>query len=267
MKTIIYAFVLALFCLVTGYSQTGIGTTTPDPSAQLDVTSTDKGVLVPRMTEAQKNGISSPATGLLIFQTDGSSPGFYYYNGSMWVPFTSPSSSGGGAIIPFSSGLPVVLTTIAGGLVGTTGAVAFGNSASGISLLGGAIDLTGTALGPVLNMAFSVPRDGVITSLSGYFSNTVALSLVGSTVTITGQLYSSTTPNNTFTAIPGATVILSPSLTGIIGLGNTSSGIASGLSIPVTAGTRLMMVFSATAAGITLINTVTGYASGGVAID
>ncbi|WP_305067727.1 exosporium glycoprotein BclB-related protein [Membranihabitans maritimus] len=266
MRTIIYTLLLMFFILGVGYSQTGIGTTTPDPSAQLDVSSTEKGILIPRMTEVQKNAVVSPATGLMIYQTDGTS-GFYYYDGSMWLPFvSSSSSSGGGAIIPFSSGLPIVMTTIAGGLVGTSGAVAFGSSANGISLTGGVIDLTGAA-GTLLNMAFSVPRDGVITSLSGYFSTTVALALVGTTVTVTGQLYSSSTPDNTFTPVPGALVTLSPSLTGVISLGSISSGITSGLNIPVTAGTRLMMVFSSTSAGLSLINTVAGYASGGVTID
>jgi len=45
-------------------------------------------MLVPRMTAAQKTAIASPATGLLIYQTDGTT-GFYYYNGSSWIPFLS----------------------------------------------------------------------------------------------------------------------------------------------------------------------------------
>jgi BclB C-terminal domain-containing protein len=158
------------------------------------------------------------------------------------------------------------MTTIAGGLAGTTSLLGFGSSATGISLVGGTIDLTGTVLGPIINFAFSVPRDGTITSISAYFSNTVALTLVGTTVTITAQLFSSDTPDNTFTAIPGAVVTLAPPLTGIIGLGAISSGITTGLSIPVTAETRLLLVFSATADGVSLINAVTGYASGGVTI-
>lgn len=54
-----------------------------DASAMLDVKSTTKGVLITRMTQSQRNNISSPATGLMIYQTD-NSPGFYYYNGS-WI--------------------------------------------------------------------------------------------------------------------------------------------------------------------------------------
>lgn len=70
------------------FSQVGIGTTTPDNSAMLDVSSTIGGVLVPRMTVAQKTAIISPATGLLIYQTDGTS-GFWYFDGTMWVTIGS----------------------------------------------------------------------------------------------------------------------------------------------------------------------------------
>ncbi|MGG1672127.1 exosporium glycoprotein BclB-related protein, partial [Paenibacillus sp. NRS-1783] len=175
-------------------------------------------------------------------------------------------ATGSGAIIPFASGGPAILTTILGGLVGTTSLIGFGSSATGISLLGGVIDLTGTLVGPLINFAFSVPRDGVITSIAGYFSTTAALTLVGSTATITAQLFSSTTPDNTFTAVPGATVTLAPPLTGIIALGTISNGITTGLAIPVTAQTRLLLVFSATATGLSLVNTVVGYASAGITI-
>jgi BclB C-terminal domain-containing protein len=175
-------------------------------------------------------------------------------------------ATGSGAIIPFASGGPAILTTIVGGLVGTTSLIGFGSSATGISLVGGAIDLTGSVVGPLINFAFSAPRDGVITSIAAYFSTTAALSLVGSTVTITAQLFSSPTPDNAFTAVPGAVVTLAPPLTGIIALGSISNGITTGLAIPVTAQTRLLLVFSATATGLTLVNTVVGYASGGVNI-
>ena len=57
---------------------------TPNSSAMLDVTSTTKGFLTPRMTSAQRTAISSPATGLIVYQTDGTD-GFYYYDGSAWV--------------------------------------------------------------------------------------------------------------------------------------------------------------------------------------
>jgi BclB C-terminal domain-containing protein len=131
--------------------------------------------------------------------------------------------------------------------------------------LGATIDLTG-AEGELLNFAFSVPRAGTITSIAAFFSTVAALSLVGTTVTITAQLYESTTPNNNFNFVPGTTVTLVPSLTGILSLGTVSNALLTGLSIPVAAQTRLLMVFSASATGVSLINTVDGYASAGITI-
>jgi len=65
-------------------------------SAMLDVTSTTKGVLVPRMTTTQRNAISSPATGLMVY--DNTLNSYYYYNGSAWtaVGGGAPSGSAGG---------------------------------------------------------------------------------------------------------------------------------------------------------------------------
>ena len=68
----------------------GIGTITPDGAALLDLASTSKGFLVPRMTTAQRNAISSPVQGLLIFQTDGAR-GFYFFD-VIWKAVT-PSTS------------------------------------------------------------------------------------------------------------------------------------------------------------------------------
>ncbi|VBB05891.1 Hypothetical protein LUCI_1102 [Lucifera butyrica] len=174
-------------------------------------------------------------------------------------------AAGNGSIIPFASGDTVALTTIAGGLAGTAGFVGFGSSAPSLTGLGSIIDLTG-ATGIILDFAFSMPRDGTITSIAAYFSTTAALSLVGTTVTITAQLYSSTTPDNTFSPIAGTAVTLSPALTGIVNLGTVSNGALTGLSIPVTSQTRLLLVVFATAAGLSLVNTVVGYISAGVTI-
>ena len=85
----------------------GIGTTTPDASALLDLTSISRGLLVPRMKFAQMNSISSPANGLMVFVTDtassgaysGQTPTFWYYNSSFWVPFL-----GGGWLLLGNSG-------------------------------------------------------------------------------------------------------------------------------------------------------------------
>lgn len=60
---------LFLVAVTFTQAQVGIGTSSPDSSAKLDVSSTTKGFLPPRMTTAQRNAISSPATGLVIFNT------------------------------------------------------------------------------------------------------------------------------------------------------------------------------------------------------
>jgi hypothetical protein len=60
----------------------------PDASAMLDVSSTTQGFLAPRMTKSQREAIGSPATGLMVFQTDDAT-GFYYYDGSQWKRLTA----------------------------------------------------------------------------------------------------------------------------------------------------------------------------------
>ncbi|MDO7849161.1 hypothetical protein Q5H92_22550 [Hymenobacter sp. M29] len=72
----------------------GLGTTTPHPSAVLDVSSSSQGALTSRMTAAQRTAIASPATGLLVYQLDGSTPGFYFYNGTAWAALSSPGTTG-----------------------------------------------------------------------------------------------------------------------------------------------------------------------------
>ncbi len=177
-----------------------------------------------------------------------------------------PATAGSGTIIPFASGRDYVATTQAGGLPGTGVLIGFGNGIDGVNVGSGIVDLTGSP-STTLNFAFSMPRDGTITSISAYFSTTVSQALVGTTITLTGQLYESTTPSNTFTPIPGAMVTLAPAMTGVLAIGTVSNGIATGLSIPVTAQTRLLFVGSASAAGLSLIDSMPGYWSAGVTIQ
>ena len=80
----------ALIVRTTG--QIGIGIALPDASSLLDITSITKGFLYPRMTIAQRDAISTPATGLSIFDIDNNDPNFF--NGSAWRRIThAPSSS------------------------------------------------------------------------------------------------------------------------------------------------------------------------------
>ncbi len=86
MKKTFLLFTL-LTAIVYSYAQVAINLTGsgPDASAILDVSSTTKGVLFPRMTTSQRLAISSPATGLLVF--DETENHYYYYDGSAWVRF------------------------------------------------------------------------------------------------------------------------------------------------------------------------------------
>jgi hypothetical protein len=103
---------------VTANPNIGIGIKSPNTSSILDLTSTAKGFLVPRMTTTQQNAISSPATGLLIFNTD--SLKHSYYNGTGWIYYGSGTGGGGGGgVTSVSAGLGMGFTTIT-----TSGAVA-----------------------------------------------------------------------------------------------------------------------------------------------
>jgi hypothetical protein len=78
--------------LINKNDQIGIGTSSINSSAILQVQSTTQGILLPSMTETQRNAIANPAQGLLVFQN--SAPiGFYYYDGTIWQQLGGASSN------------------------------------------------------------------------------------------------------------------------------------------------------------------------------
>jgi hypothetical protein len=86
---------LILMVLVQGamlFSQVGIGTQNPHNSAMLEVAATDKGFLLPRMTSVQRNAISSPESGLQVYDVNTSS--IWYFNGVFWVNTQAMASVG-----------------------------------------------------------------------------------------------------------------------------------------------------------------------------
>jgi hypothetical protein len=101
----ILLFFFFLFVGMTARTQVSINNdgTLPDNSAMLDVKSTSKGILLPRMTLAQRNAISSPATGLMIWQTD-NVPGFYYNSGTSVSPVWVIDGTGSGWGLTGNSG-------------------------------------------------------------------------------------------------------------------------------------------------------------------
>ncbi|MCO5264040.1 MAG: hypothetical protein M9901_14295 [Lentimicrobium sp.] len=92
MKTGIILFLVLLTIGLQAQVAVNTDGSNPDNSAMLDIKSTSRGVLVPRMSQSQRNAIVSPATGLMVFQTD-NSPGYYYNSGTpatpSWVLFGS----------------------------------------------------------------------------------------------------------------------------------------------------------------------------------
>ncbi len=94
MKKIILSSILAFICCTFVNAQVGIGTVLPDPSSIIDISSSDKGLLIPRVglndiTDTQLDGVNTAATGLMIYNTNaavigGSGEGYYYFNGTIW---------------------------------------------------------------------------------------------------------------------------------------------------------------------------------------
>ncbi len=85
----------------TSSGSVGIGTTSPNASALLDVSSTTKGFLPPRMTSTQRGNISSPAVGLLVYQTDGTE-GTYEYTSGGWRIINAAAGGGSGTVTSVS---------------------------------------------------------------------------------------------------------------------------------------------------------------------
>jgi uncharacterized protein (TIGR02145 family) len=107
MKTKIFTLVMLAFTGLSNLNaQVGIGTTSPEPSAALDLTATDKGFLPPRMDIAARDAIASPAEGLTIYNTDNKC--LETWNGTDWISICD----GNIVTTPPSSNCPDVSTTI-----------------------------------------------------------------------------------------------------------------------------------------------------------
>ena len=174
-------FIILSACTYTLPAQTGIGTPTPDASAKLDISSTSKGFLVPRMTSTQKAAISSPANGLLVYQTDGVI-GFYVNSGTSaspsWLRINTDWTK---------SGNDISFTT---GNISTTGTLT-GGSASTLS--GFAANINSITTGTTYSLLSSDNGKIININVSGAFTLTVPSSLpVGFNCTVvqygTGQI-------------------------------------------------------------------------------
>jgi trimeric autotransporter adhesin len=129
MKNVFLFIILFLLAGLRVIAQVAINAdgSLPDTSSMLDVKSNEKGVLVPRMSQSQRNAIPGPATGLLIYQTvsppskspmtilTDSPPGFYYNSGTPWAPAWLIVGTGSGWGLSGNSG-----TTLVSNFIGTT---------------------------------------------------------------------------------------------------------------------------------------------------
>ena len=78
MRFLSFLTLLLISTISFAHNNVGIGTTTPDASAVLDLSANDKGILIPRLTSAQRVAIANPANGLMVFDTDVDC--FHYYS-------------------------------------------------------------------------------------------------------------------------------------------------------------------------------------------
>ena len=170
--------------------------------------------------------------------------------------------TGLGTIIPAASGTPITLTTTQINTDGVPAFIGFGASAPGKDIIGPTIDIT-----TLPNMAFSIPRNGTITSFAAYFSISDTIDLTDATATIGARIYRSSTPNNSFVQIAETVIDLTPNITGIVPQGTILTGILSNLNIPILANERLLIVFTSRASGATFNNNILGYASAGIGIS
>jgi hypothetical protein len=140
MKKILFILSILLFVNFVK-AQTGIGTTAPNASAKLEIASTDKGLLIPRMTSTQRGLISLPANGLLVYQTDGVI-GFYVNSGTSaspsWLRINTDWTKSGNDI------------SYTAGNISTTGTLTGGTASS---LSGFAANIVSTAINYSLTAA------------------------------------------------------------------------------------------------------------------
>ncbi|MBJ8203589.1 collagen-like repeat preface domain-containing protein [Bacillus cereus] len=166
-------------------------------------------------------------------------------------------ATGGGAIIPFASGTtPAALVNA---LVANTGTLlGFGFSQPGIAPgVGGTLTILPGVVG---DYAFVAPRDGIITSLAGFFSATAALAPLAP-VQIQMQIFIAPAASNTFTPV-APPLLLTPALPAIA-IGTTATGIQA-YNVPVVAGDKILVYVSLTAASP--IAAVAGFVSAGLNI-
>ena len=172
-RIIMKQLILVVIChiaLSANAQNVGIGITTPNASSILDVNSNSKGMLTPRMSSAQRSAITSPAKGLLVFDTDLNT--FWFYNGSAWEQMIA-GGSGGGLVLPYN-----------GSITNTGPAFRVSNSGTGA-----AIEAASTSTSP-LSYGISVRANGGVglSAISESGMGLFASSITGTALFVNGPL-------------------------------------------------------------------------------
>jgi hypothetical protein len=207
MRTVVIAF--GLVCLMGAIlaQNVGIGTSTPDPSARLDVSDNQRGILIPRLTTAERNAITNPAPSLLIYNTD-CNEYQYYIDGTGWVSILTNVTAGSiGTLTAFPatgispSGFTAHWSPVAGA---TSYEVRVYQDCSSSTPLATATFPAGSTSGPVsVSMPCNTPRCyEVRATVSSSSCGTAASLLISNRVSVVRTPPNPCTTPNTWVRLP-----------------------------------------------------------------
>ena len=167
------------------------------------------------------------------------------------------------SVVPFASGGTVSLTTGAAGEAGQPCLLGFGSFVQLPSPLT-------AALAPgaeVSAYAFPLPSAATLTGVAASFRSGFPLSLSGTVLTVSALVFAAQPGDSSFTPLPQTAVSLSPAATGEVPAGQTFSAVSGPISVSLPAGTRLLLVFYASASGSDPAQIISGQASASIAVS
>lgn len=171
----LFSLLFSLFLPILLFGQVGVGTTSPDASSILDISASDKGVLVPRVSLVDVSNlttpISTPAVGLLVWNTNavvtgGDGIGFYFFNGTQWVPIQQTLSDDADFYLENTTAAPTDINDD----IYTQGNVAIGKNTADYNL--DVIEIIDTRTINLYNGATSGETSGIFNQVSGTMINT-----------------------------------------------------------------------------------------------
>lgn len=281
MKKIIL-FALCLFLLGIGNNSKsqslGINNTgaAGDASSILDLSSSSKGLLIPRMLETERTAIGSPAIGLMVYQTNGTS-GFYYYDGASWIKFIGNGSGDKNWLTENSSA--TAASTSSNQYV--TGKVGIGNYST--STIGSKLEIISNGLAATLDETSGIslvnttaagagaqqmspaikwsgngwattPLNSQPVEFAAYLLPVEAGAAPSANLIFASSINSATyTPRMTLTSAGSLTLTGGITTAGAVSL-NTSSGSTSAVSIGGTTGAQTINIGSAGTTGVKTVN-------------